>query len=80
MTDELDHDLEPSEEAEAAEWLRDQTPVPSASFRGALGRYLQRRDPGYGSRPRQLRLMSTACVGTGALLLVVGALQATGSI
>jgi hypothetical protein len=80
MTDELDHDLEPTEDREAAEWLRGLRSVPSASFRGALGRYLQRHDPGYGPRPPQLRLMSAACLSTGALLLAVAALQATGSI
>jgi hypothetical protein len=56
------------------------TPVPAAGFRGALGRYLGRRDPGHGPRPAQLRLISAACVGGGALLLGVAALQATGSV
>jgi hypothetical protein len=80
MTNDLDHDLEPPEDGKTAEWLRSRTPVPSPNFRGALGRYLARRDPGVGPRPPRLRLMSAACLGTGALVLVVAALQATGSI
>ena len=80
MTDEFDHGGESAEEQRMAEWLHSGTPVPAAGFRGALGRYLGRRDPRYGPRPLQLRLISAACVGAGAVLLGVAALQATGSL
>ncbi len=80
MTDEFDHGPESAEEQQMADWLHSATPVPAAGFRGALGRYLGRRDPGYSPRPPQLRLISAACVGGGALLLGVAALQATGSL
>jgi hypothetical protein len=72
--------MEAPEERRLAEWLTAATPVPAAGFRGALGRYLRRRDPGYGPRPPQLRLISAACVSGGAALLFVGALQATGAL
>ena len=68
------------EERQASEWLQAVTPVPTAGFRGALGRYLRRRDPGFGPRPARLRLISAACLCAGALLLLVAALQATGSV
>jgi hypothetical protein len=78
MTDESQHDPELPEERQVAEWLHAASPVPAAGFRGALGRYLRRRDPGFGPRPPQLRLVSLACVSGGTVLLVVAALQATG--
>lgn len=80
MTDEFDQGSESVEDQRMAEWLHSATQVPSGGFRGALGRYLGRRDPGYGPRPPQLRLISAACVGAGAVLLGVAALQATGSL
>ena len=58
----------------------DQRPVPAAGFRGALGRRLAAEDPGYGSRPARLRWMVAAfCIG-GSLLILVGALLATGRL
>jgi hypothetical protein len=89
MSDRPDHDLEPGEsdrglesgeERQLTDWLDAATPVPAAGFRGALGRYIGRRDPGFGPRPPQLRLISAAYVGGGAVLLALGALQATGSL
>jgi hypothetical protein len=71
---------ETADEREMAHRLQSAAPVPAAAFRGALGRYLRGQDPGYGPRPPQLRLMSAACVGGGAVLLLVAGLQATGSI
>ena len=48
-------DLAP-EEQEIGAQLSEQRPVPSASFRAPLGRYLSRRDPGGdGPRPERLR-------------------------
>jgi hypothetical protein len=80
VTDELDYGAESADEQRMGEWLEAATPGPAAGFRGALGRYLRRRDPGYGPRPPQLRLISSACVGAGVVLLGVAALQATGSL
>lgn len=58
--------------------LARERPVPLAAFRGALGRYLVARDPGYGPRPPQLRAMIAAYVASGLLLMLAGTLQATG--
>jgi hypothetical protein len=55
-------------------------PVPSAGFRGELARYLSARDPGYGPRPPQLWLTVSAYLVAGALLLLLGLLQALGSL
>jgi hypothetical protein len=61
-----------------AEQLDTRRPVPAAGFRGALGRHLAARDPGYGARPERLRRTVSAYLGAGALLLATGALYATG--
>jgi hypothetical protein len=63
-----------------AEQLHLGKPVPAAGFRGALSRHLAARDPGYGTRPERLRLMVSGYVVAGALLLALGALQATGAL
>jgi hypothetical protein len=80
ISDGPDRGDEPPEDPRVAEWLQAATPVPAAGFRGALGRYLQRLDPGYGPRPEQLRLITAASMAGGAALLFVAALQATGVI
>jgi hypothetical protein len=80
MSDRPDHDPELGEERQVAEWLKSTTPLPAAGFRGALGRYLSKRDPRHGPRPPELRLISAGYVGAGAVLLLVGALQATGAL
>jgi hypothetical protein len=80
MTDEFDYGVESAEDQRMGEWLQAATPVPAAGFRGALNRYLRRRDPGYGPRPPRLRLISAACAGGGVVLLAVAALQTSGSM
>ena len=62
-----------------AELLRER-PVPRVSFRGALGRYLADRDPGYGPRPANLRALVAAYVLVGLLLMLVGLLVASGTL
>ena len=81
MTDrpDLDPELEAPERT-LAERLEAGRPVPRAGFRGALGRYLGERDPGYGPRPARLRLIVLAYLAAGAVLLGLGALQATGAL
>lgn len=79
MTGDADHDLDPEDQALVAE-VQAERPVPSSGFRGALGRYLARRDPGYGPRPPLLRLRALAWIAAGTVLLAVGTLQATSAI
>lgn len=55
-----------------------QRPVPSASFRGALWRYLTGRHPGHGPRPERLRVLVAAYVLVGLLLMLVALLLANG--
>lgn len=69
-----------SEDRELAKQLDVQRPVPAAGFRGALGRYLLARDPGYGPRPARLGLMVAAYAGAGTILVGLGALVATGAL
>ena len=59
--------------------LEDQRPMPAAGFRGALGRHLAARDPGYGPRPASLRLMVAGYAVAGTALLAAGTLVATGA-
>ena len=66
-------------ERELGDRLSRQRPVPAAGFRGALGRYLAARDPGYGPRPRRLRLIVITCLAAGLLLIGVAALLAVGA-
>jgi hypothetical protein len=67
-----------AEERDIADRLIARRPAPAAGFRGALGRHLAERDPGYGPRPARLTALSCACLATGALLLGLGAAQAAG--
>src|SRR5581483_66167 len=71
-------ELEPGEEDLADTLARDR-PVPTAGFRGSLGRYLAEHDPGYGPRPEHLRATVAAWMGAGLVLVALGLLQATGS-
>ena len=66
------------EERALAQRLQAARPLPTPGFRGALGRYLVQHDPGYGPRPEELGMKAARLFGGGALLLAVGALQATG--
>lgn len=79
MSGRLDFDepLDPAER-ELASQLESERPLPAAEFRGALGRHLFRRDPGYGPRPARLRGVVTLYLAGGGALAVLGALQATG--
>jgi hypothetical protein len=74
-----EHELAP-EERRLAEHVQAARPVPAAGFRGALGRYLAEEDPGHGPRPPRLRLISSTLIASGAALLAVGALQASGAL
>lgn len=67
-----------AEECALAERLQAARPLPATGFRGALGRYLVARDPGYGPRPERLRAIVGGYLGAGALLVALGVLQATG--
>ena len=81
MTDEPDIPAELGpDEREVADRLAGERPVPAASFRGGLARALAASDPGYGPRPEHLRLIVAAYLGAGLLLLVLGALSATGAL
>jgi hypothetical protein len=81
MTDDpkIGGELPPDERA-LAERLHADRPVPAAAFRGALGRRLAALDPGYGPRPERLRPTVSGLLGASALLLALGALQATGAL
>lgn len=67
------------DEAQLAERLSGERPLPAARFRGALGRYLAARDPGYGPRPERLRLIVLSYLAGGTALLGVAALVAVGA-
>lgn len=68
------------DERELADRLTGWRPVPGAGFRGALGRHLASRDPGYGPRPERLRLTVAAYLVLGWLLTALGALLAVGTL
>jgi hypothetical protein len=63
-----------SPERDLADRLRIARPVPGAVFRGALGRHLAERDPGYGPRPERLRLIVAGYIGAGGVLIALAAL------
>ncbi len=54
--------------------------VPSAAFRGALGRRLAAEDPGYGPRPAGLRTTVALLALLAVVLLAVGLLQSLGRL
>jgi hypothetical protein len=72
-------DLTP-DELRVAERLDRERPTPAAGFRGALGRYLVARDPGYGPRPENLHFLVGGALVSGGILLALGLLQATGAL
>jgi hypothetical protein len=81
MSDGADIDPElTAHERALAEDLHAGRPVPAPGFRGALGRHLLERDPGYRTRPDRLRLIVSGYLGAGAVLLALGVLQATGAL
>jgi hypothetical protein len=65
-------EFDPAEQNLAAA-LRIARPVPAAGFRGALGRHLAERDPGYGPRPARLRALVAGYLGAGGLLIALAA-------
>jgi hypothetical protein len=67
-------------ERELAAGLRSARAVPGAAFRGALARHVRALDPHLGPRPARLRLKAGAALSGGALLIVLGALSATGHL
>jgi hypothetical protein len=76
---ETDAELTP-DDLQLADHLTSGRPVPRAGFRGALGRYLAARDPGYGPRPDRLRLIVVSYVGGGLVLAGFAALLAVGAL
>lgn len=75
----IDPTLDPVER-DLGERLERERPVPSAGFRGALGRRLADRDPGFGPRPAWLVPVVCGSFGTGLVLIVLSALSATGRL
>ena len=76
-----DQELEPTpEDRELAHQLDHQRPVPAPGFRGALGRYLAARDPGYGPRPARLGVVVLGYASVGLAILALGLLVATGAL
>jgi hypothetical protein len=66
-------------ERDLADRLTGSRPTPRAAFRGALGRHLAARDPGYGPRPQRLWAFASSYLAGGCLLLALGILLALGS-
>jgi hypothetical protein len=71
----FDSELDPVER-DVGERLERDRPAPAAGFRGALGRQLAERDPGYGPRPPWLVPIVAICFSVGLLLIVLAALIA----
>jgi hypothetical protein len=69
-----------AQERELAARLESDRPLPGTGFRGVLGRHLEATNPGYGPRPDRLRLTVGAYLAAGLLVLLLGLLQATGSL
>ena len=74
------HDDLPADDVPLAERLERERPAPAAGFRGALGRYLVARDPGYGPRPENLHVMVGTALAAGGVLIGLGLLQAAGAL
>jgi hypothetical protein len=72
-------DLTPAERDVASELDR-RRPIPAAEFRGALGRHLAVQDPGYGPRPPHLHMTVLLYLAAGAIVLLIGVLQALGAL
>jgi hypothetical protein len=68
------------DELHVAERLDRERPTPAAGFRGALGRHLVGRDPGYGPRPENLGVLVGGALASGGILIVLGLVQATGAL
>ncbi len=79
MTDEPDAEPDEVEEELVEEMLAARS-LPGAGFRGALARHLVSEDPGYGPRPQGLRLRAAGFIVPSLLIMLLGLLQATGSI
>lgn len=75
-----DHDPQPDNGSELGaleQRLHASRPVPSAGFRGDLGRLLIAK--GTDAPPRRLRLMIAAYAGSGAMLLLAAAAGVAGA-
>ncbi len=59
-----------------AQRLHDARPVPAPAFRGRLGRQLAAQPPRFA--PARLRLLIATYAGSGLVLLVLGAVGASG--
>jgi hypothetical protein len=79
LESDFDAELYPPER-ELGDRLAQSRPVPRAGFRGALGRRLAERDPGYGPRPAWLIPVASSCFGSGLVLVLLAALSARGSL
>jgi hypothetical protein len=75
----FDATLGPSER-ELGVRLERERPIPGAGFRGALGRRLADRNPGFGPRPRWLVPVACSSFGGGLVLILLSALSATGRL
>jgi hypothetical protein len=80
------HDLEPDLEAgerrallRMAERLQDERPLPSASFRGDLGRQLAMTRDRRPAAPTRLRTAIATYVSSGSLLMAIAALGVAGA-
>lgn len=67
---------EPAERGVAARLVGERQ-LPDSEFRGALGRQLAARDPGFGPRPEHLRRTVALFLAAGGALLTLGLLLAT---
>jgi hypothetical protein len=75
MRDEFD----PSQDSLTGE-LSQANPRLAPEFRAWLARHLADDDPGHGPRPSALRLRVAATIGSGGVLVALGALLSTGAL